>query len=83
MCSTQEKILLCSKTHMTLNDVTKVLGSSYKTLRPEWNKLVNQVKKEGKIVPKYGVKTERVLNYFEIDINQLLRLDEYEKKLNA
>lgn len=83
MCTTEQKIMLCSKTHMTLNDVIKVLGSSYKTLRPEWNKLVNQVQKEGKLVPKYGIKTERVLDYFEIDVNQLVRLDEYEKKLNA
>ena len=83
MCTTNEKIMLCSKTHMNLNDVTKVLGSSYKTLRPEWNKLVSRVQKEGHIVPKYGIKAGTVLEFFEIDVDQLIRLAEYEKKLNA
>lgn len=80
MCTAREKIMLCSKTHMTLGDVTKVLGSSYQTLRPEWKKLKDQVKKEGKIVGKYGISAERVLKYFEIDVNQLIRLEQYESQ---
>lgn len=83
MCTTREKIMLCSKTHMTLLDVTKVLGAGYNTLRPEWKKLVAKVEKEGHFVPKYGIRAKTVLEYFQIDVDQLIRLEEYEKKLNA
>lgn len=83
MCTTREKIILCSKTHMTLHDVTRVLNSSYKSLRPSWNKLVSQLEKEGRIIGKYGIKAETVMKYYDIDINQLIRLEQYENGINA
>ena len=80
MCTTDEKLRRCLKTHMTLNDVTKVVGSTYKTLRPEWNKLRESIESEGYIVHKYGIPTKRVLEHFRIDITQLEKLAEFEKK---
>ncbi len=75
--------MICSKTHMTLGDTAKVLNSSYHTLRPEWKKLSDQIRKEGKIIGKYGIKAQRVLDYFDIDVNQLIRLEQYEKEANV
>lgn len=79
MTPATEKLKRCSKTHMRKYDVILVMDSSYKTINPEWNRLVEHCKKNNIPVTGHGIKASIVMDWFGIDYQQIIRAAEAEK----
>lgn len=73
MCSIEERVRLANRQYYTLEDTRKIMGVSYKSLKPGWDEFIEDLKDKGIRAPRYGIKAETVRNYFGIDLDQLMR----------
>ena len=82
MCSIRERVQIANKQFYTLEDTRKIIGVSYKTIKPLWDELVLKLKTERKMnIPGYGIRSSIVREFFGIDYDQLIREYEFERKL--
>lgn len=83
MCSIIEQISICSKHHLYLKDGMKLLSASREKLKPVWEQMIEDYSKKtgNKVLTSWGVPTSYVLEYFDIDINYLIKLAEVQKNI--
>lgn len=73
MCTIIERVKLANKQYYTLEDTRKIMAISYKTMKPMWDEFVKYLNSKNINVPKYGIRSAVVREYFGIDLEQLMR----------
>lgn len=79
MTSIEERVSIASKQFLTFSDTCRLLSVAYRTLKPDWDEFLALLKSQGKRIPKYGVKASLVLDYFDVDYDQLMREYNFDK----
>ncbi len=79
MTSIEERVSIASKQFLTFSDTCRLLSVAYRTLKPDWDEFLAMLRSQGKRIPRYGVKASLVLDYFDIDYDQLMREYNFDK----
>lgn len=79
-----EKLDIAMKPFLSLNDTTKLLGTTYRTLKPVWDEMIlNLQDQTGKKFGSWGIPTHLVMDYFDIELSRIQMKAEAEKKVDA
>lgn len=79
-----EKYEITKKTFMKKTDLMRLLGTNNNYFNPYWEEMIRTLeKKVGHSFGPWGVPKQMCLDYFGIDLEDLKRNAEEEKKLNV
>lgn len=75
-----QKYDLATKPFLTITDVTRIMSSTYHTIKPMYELMVKEYKsKTGKTRPPWGMPNREVVHYFDIDVALLKQKASEEK----
>ena len=76
----KEKLDIATKPFLKMSDTAKLLGTTYRTLKPRWVKMIEDLEKQtGKEFGSWGVPTHLVMEYFDIELERIKMKAEQEK----